>query len=253
MESRLRLEILPQPDETTCGPTCLHAIYRYYGDRIALGRVIGGVKRLRGGGTMAVHLGCHALQRGYRAAIYTYNVAVWDPSWFAGGEPEADLLRAKLKAQAAVKSGYRLQAATRGYQAFLKLGGRVLMTDLTRGLVRDYLNRKVPILAGVSATYLYRSPREVGAPRWYDDVRGTPTGHFVVLCGYDRESKEVMVADPLHPNPPFDSHKYRVRVDRLAGAVYLGVLTYDSVMLVIEPPERATRPPRRGVTRGKQG
>lgn len=245
MESRLRLEILPQPDETTCGPTCLHAIYRYHGDRIALRGVIRGVRGLRGGGTLAVHLGCHALERGYHATIYTYNVAIWDPSWFAEGDPEADLLRAKLKAQAAVKTGYRLRAATRGYLAFLKLGGRVLMTDLTRGLVRDYLNRRIPILAGVSATYLYRSPREVGPPQRYDDVRGTPSGHFVVLCGYDRESKEVMVADPLHPNPPFDSHKYRVSVDRLVGAVFLGVLTYDSVMLVIEPPERGTRARRR--------
>ncbi len=28
---RLLLTMLPQPDETTCGPTCLHAIYRYWG------------------------------------------------------------------------------------------------------------------------------------------------------------------------------------------------------------------------------
>src|SRR5437762_675447 len=30
---RLPVETLPQPDETTCGPTCLHAVYRYWGDR----------------------------------------------------------------------------------------------------------------------------------------------------------------------------------------------------------------------------
>ena len=22
----------PQPDETTCGPTCLHAVFRYFGE-----------------------------------------------------------------------------------------------------------------------------------------------------------------------------------------------------------------------------
>ena len=27
---RLPLEMLAQPDEVTCGPTCLHAIYRYW-------------------------------------------------------------------------------------------------------------------------------------------------------------------------------------------------------------------------------
>ena len=29
---RLPVEILPQPDETTCGPTCLHAVFRYFGE-----------------------------------------------------------------------------------------------------------------------------------------------------------------------------------------------------------------------------
>src|SRR5262249_1472255 len=33
---RLQLDILPQPDDFTCGPTCLHAIYRYLGDEVPL-------------------------------------------------------------------------------------------------------------------------------------------------------------------------------------------------------------------------
>ena len=36
METRLSLDILPQPDELTCGPTCLQAVYRYYDDNISL-------------------------------------------------------------------------------------------------------------------------------------------------------------------------------------------------------------------------
>ena len=32
VEAKLHLDILPQPDDSTCGPTYLHAVYRYWGD-----------------------------------------------------------------------------------------------------------------------------------------------------------------------------------------------------------------------------
>jgi hypothetical protein len=38
METKLYLDINTQPDGTTCGPTCLHAIYRYFDDAIPLNR-----------------------------------------------------------------------------------------------------------------------------------------------------------------------------------------------------------------------
>lgn len=65
MRSPLHLEILPQPDDTTCGPTCLHAVYSYFGDALDLSTVIGEVQTLEEGGTLAVLLGLHALRRGY--------------------------------------------------------------------------------------------------------------------------------------------------------------------------------------------
>ena len=43
MRSELDVRIERQPDYTTCGPTALHAINRYYGDPIDLATVIGEV------------------------------------------------------------------------------------------------------------------------------------------------------------------------------------------------------------------
>ena len=77
------LEILPQPDQFTCGPTCLQAVYRYFGDSVPLPKVIDEIPQLEDGGTLAVVMACHALARGYQATIYTYNVNVFDPTWFA--------------------------------------------------------------------------------------------------------------------------------------------------------------------------
>ena len=93
-----------------------------------------------------------------------------------------------------------------------------------------------PILVGLSSTYLYQTAREYGPFDDYDDVRGEPQGHFVVLCGYDKAEKHVRVADPLLPNPMTgDSQYYNVSMDRLIAAIMLGIVTYDANLLVIEP------------------
>ena len=95
METRLKLEMLTQPDNVTCGPTCLHALYRYYADELPLETLVAEVPRLDGGGTLAVLIACHALRRNYDATIYTYNLQVFDPTWFAPDAPPlADAVRA---------------------------------------------------------------------------------------------------------------------------------------------------------------
>lgn len=228
----LAVDIRSQPDPTTCGPTCLDAVYRYYGDDIGLETVIGEAGTLEQGGTLAVYLGSHALKRGYRATIYTYNLTVFDPSWFTA--PDVDL-RERLLKQKVQKDSEKLHVATDAYLEFLELGGKIRLRELTPALIRGYLKRSVPILTGLSATYLYRTPRELSDIDDYDDIRGEPMGHFVVLCGYDTKSRQVSIADPLHPNPMSDEQYYYVDMYRLVGAVYLGVLTYDANLLVIQP------------------
>lgn len=233
---QLDLEILRQPDDATCGPTCLHAVYRHFGDDIELPELIDQIPQLHGGGTLAVQLANHALRRGYRALIATYNLAVFDPSWFPG-EPKA--LAERLRAQMKAKSDRKLEEATPAYLEFLDLGGELIMEDLTPALLRRWLEQGRPILTGLSATFLYRSPREIGVDKLVDDdIRGVPTGHFVVLSGWDAERREVRVADPLEDNPGFQKHVYWLPVDRVINAVLLGVLTYDANLLILDPAEK---------------
>ena len=47
METKLFLDIRPQPDQTTCGPTCLHAVYRYFNDHAVAGPEKGQIGNLR--------------------------------------------------------------------------------------------------------------------------------------------------------------------------------------------------------------
>ncbi len=238
MKTVFQLDMLPQPDDTTCGPTCLHAVYRYFDDPLPLRQVIEEVHVLEGGGTLEVLLACHALRRGYRATIYTYNLQIFDPTWFAPGA-KVDLA-AKLKAQMAVKEKPKLAVATEAYLEYLRLGGEIRFQDLSGRLLRKYLKQETPILCGLSATYLYHCAREhhpdPNQPTMqYNDVKGTPTGHFVVLCGYDMETRQVLVADPAHQNPlGGDKQHYSVSIDRLLGAIMLGIMTYDGNLLILK-------------------
>ncbi len=235
MRTKLYLDMLPQPDGTSCGPTCLHAVYRYYDDVMPLSQVIGEVPELKEGGTLAVYLACHALNRGYRATLITYNLQIFDPTWSTASREE---LIEKLEKQALHKKyipGF--EVATEAYLHFLKLGGQLRFEVLTTSLIRKYLKRSIPLLTGLSATYLYDSPRELsdGNDLVYDDIRGETQGHFVVLAGYDMRDRNVLVADPFKPNPLAFGQYYQIDISRLICAIMLGVLTYDGDMLIVRP------------------
>ena len=231
-DSRLSFPILPQPDDTTCGPTSLHAIYRHYGDDVALPDVIAEVSTLPTGGTLGASLGCHALDRGYQATLYTCNLQVFDPVWF---RPDARPLAESLRRQAEVKDLPKLRFATDAYLGFLQRGGRIRMEDLSQDLIRRYLRRQMPIITGLSATWLYQDPRE-RPPNWdADDIAGEPTGHFVVLSGYDSGTGKVDVADPYTKNPHGEGLHYEIDLERVLCAILLGIVTYDANLLIVRP------------------
>lgn len=236
MDDMLCVDIQPQPTEVTCGPTCLHAVYRYYGDSIPLEQIIEEVPMLEAGGTLAAMLGSHALQRGYKATIYTCNIEVFDPTWFEPKLLNSNELAEKLRLQAGVKQKLKLQLATHAYLKFLELGGQILMKDLSPTLVRHYLSKKCPILTGLSSTFLYHASREYGAALIPDDIRGDPEGHFVILSGYNSQTKEICVSDPFQRNPYSQDLKYNVKVDRVICSILLGILTYDANFLIVEKP-----------------
>ncbi|MCA9011190.1 MAG: C39 family peptidase [Planctomycetaceae bacterium] len=235
MDHRLHFEILPQPNNTTCGPTCLHAVYRYHGEELPLPQVIRETQVLQEGGTLAVMLGCDALRRGYDVSIDTFNLQVFDPTWFKpnGDMIDRSMLIDKLGQQAAAKHRSKLKLACHAYIELLQLGGRIRMEDLTPSLLRRYLKQDIPLLTGLSATYLYRESREISSTDSANDVLGEPSGHFVVLCGYDKEKRSVLVADPWELNPISSDHIYVIDMDRVICSILLGILTYDANLLIV--------------------
>ncbi|GAB4417421.1 MAG: C39 family peptidase [Bacteroidia bacterium] len=228
---RIPLRIQTQPDDVTCGPTSLHAVYRHFGLDLDLHRVIDSVDFLEDGGTLAVFLGLDALRRGFDATLITYNLRMFDPTW---EHLSPEMLIEKLKAQLTYKKGKKFTEATHAYLRFLESGGQIRFDILNRSLLVHHLSEGSPILTGLSATFLYRSSREYTNHRnqsVYDDLKGEPMGHFVVVYGV--EGRHAYVADPYRENPISHDNYYRVRLGRLINAIMLGIITYDSNLLIL--------------------
>lgn len=231
----LDVRILTQPDDVTCGPTSLHAVYDYYDYKIELPELIQQVDFLVDGGTLAVFLGMDALRKGFAAKIYSYNLKLFDPSWKK--ETPQSIIRL-LKEQMAQKNDPKLHTASKAYIQFLEMGGKLRFDNMTTGLLKRYFRENAPLLVGLSSTFLYECKRERvaedGIKTVYDDVSGEPSGHFVVLCGMD-ENNHVWVADPYKNNPISQDNYYSVDIHRLINSIMLGIVTYDANMLIVRP------------------
>lgn len=234
------LEMDSQPDDESCGPTCLHSIYRYYGLDVALEDIISTLERSNSGGTLTPLLGKHALLKGFDAVIYVNNLNIFDPTWFKKSHASSEILMAKLRNQGKFKQSKDFAQASTAYQDFLELGGSIRFKTLDTTTLKEYFDKKIPVITGLSSTYLYRTARECFTSEgesYFDDIVGEPCGHFVVLCGYNDKKKLIVVADPYRKNPFTHTNYYTVSSKRIINAILLGVFTYDANLLIIKPKE----------------
>ena len=235
----LRVQRFLQPDDVTCGPTCLRNVYDFYGLRVDADAVLGEIDRNEDGGTLAVFLGIAGLRRGFGARIYTYDLRIFDPTWHA--LPMGALAEKIHDRFPHLRDSKRLRAA-RAYLDFLGMGGELAFDELTPGLLKRIIDREHPVLAGLSATHLYRYARERhldDGTLVEDDVAGQPTGHFVVIVGYEHWGRRFSVRDPSRHVPLAPDGRQVVDAQRLINAILLGDVTYDAVLLELWPREAA--------------
>lgn len=233
----LRVRRLVQPDDVTCGPTCLRAVYSFYGEPAGHDDLLATLERNEDGGTLAVFLGIAALQRGMGARIYTYDLRIFDPTWFSLGPQE---LSTRIFQRIPYLTDAKRLRAAGAYIKFLEMGGELAFDELTHTLLKSIIDRGHPVLAGLSATYLYRFARE----RWDeelqrlvdDDVQGESIGHFVVISGYENWGRRVYIIDPSEHVPDSEG-TVLVDTDRVINAIMLGDATYDAVLLEVWPKE----------------
>lgn len=228
----LEVERFEQPDDVTCGPTCLMQVYRSYGDGRPFDEICQVTARNPDGGTLAMFLALAALRQGYQATLYPFDLRVFDPTWF---DLPQDAIIEKLRSRRAITTSARRLRAIDAWIAFLEEGGRVEFAELSPDLLRSILDRGHPIVCGLSATWLYRTPRERPDDNDWDDIAGDPAGHFVVICGYGAAGKRFMVRDPSTHVPFSPDGRYVVPSQRLINAILLGDVTQDAVLLELWP------------------
>jgi hypothetical protein len=227
-----------QPDDTTCGPTCLRKVYDFYGLNVDMDEVVDAIERNEDGGTLAVFLGMAAIRRGLRARIYSYDLQIFDPTWTQ--LPRAELVK-KIRARSPYLTDAKRRGAAVAYVRYLEKGGELAFDELTPALLKSIIDRGHPVLAGLSATYLYGFARE----RWDeingrlidDDIAGDPTGHFIVVSGYDQWGSRLTVLDPSEHVPSTEDGRLIVSAERLINSILLGDVTYDAVLLELWPAE----------------
>jgi hypothetical protein len=226
---KLHVTVPPQPDDESCGITCLQAIYQYYGLEIPLETLKQEVVHWQSGGTVSVNLGRNALVRGFAAEIYTYNIKVFDPTW---RELPKDELLVKLKLRQKRIRSNRQKKQIGFYLDFLCKGGSIRLDDLDESLMKRLFAAHHPVICGLSATYLYQAMREL-PDNLENDVTGHPVGHFVVVSGYNADTREVEIHDPLRRHALSATGMYSLPFHKFSNAVMLGILTYDANLLVI--------------------
>ena len=195
------------------------------------------MRRVEGGGTLDVLLACHALRRGYAATIYTYNLQLFDPTWFRPRKPIwRDLRFSKWSTSPRPNYGW----PPRAYLEFFERGGQLRFEDLTGSLIRKYLSRSIPVLTGLSATYLHRAAANTDRLASLTACAASRRGILSSSAATTRRRREVLVADPLPPIP--------CRRQPLCGQhgscdlrILLGIVTYDANLLIIEPRNSANK------------
>jgi hypothetical protein len=224
------IKINSQPTDTTCGPTCLSSIYAFLKKPIPLKKTISEVRYLDTGGTMGEALAINALENGLKATVYTHNLNVFDPTWFRMNKKT---LIKKLKKQARAPKTLKIRKSSKLYIDFLKLGGKVKFESLTIDFLHQTLLDKGSVIVGLSSTYLYMCKRERNDDNEFDDVLGSPQGHFVILAGMTKDGSQVEVFDPLEDNPISKTNNYRVDTTLFINSILIGAITYDANIIVI--------------------
>jgi hypothetical protein len=228
----LNVEQFTQPDDVTCGPTCLQKVYDFFGSSVSLEDTLGEIDRNEDGGTLAVFLGVAALRRGFQATIYSFDLRIFDPTW---KNLSAERLAEKIRQRIPHLTNAKTRRSATAYLEFMELGGALAFEELTPALLKRILNRGHPILAGLSATHLYGFSRERHDPDTHqlvdDDVAGQPTGHFVVITGYEHWGRRFIVRDPSTHVPKTQDGRVVVDAQRLINSILLGDLTHDAVLL----------------------
>lgn len=204
----------------TCGSSALQQVLAYYGVKKSLNEVLKNVKTYKYG-SWGCDVLSYALKLGFEAEIITRDLNIFDPTWF---KLDRNKLIKKLKSRIKYAKKNDKHGIT-GYTRFLELGGRIRFGIITENMIKDYLKKKIPVIACICSTALWKCKRIYskkigeGYRSIPSDVKGKPEGHFLVISGYTKD--KFIVTDPHYKIPNSKTGIYTVPTKDLIAFILM--------------------------------
>jgi hypothetical protein len=175
----------------TCGPSSLQQVMAYYGKKMKLGDIIKDIPMFMDG-TYLAYLAKYAMEAGFKPLIITYNVDIFDPTWFRLSRKS---LIKKLRSRSRIrKLDINIRRGCKSYVDYLESGGKLSFNFTTTEIIKKYLKKKRPIIVRLSSTILHDRKRLDLNKDKRDDISGSPGFHFVVVSGY--KNGKFLIVDP---------------------------------------------------------
>jgi len=177
-------------EKNMCGPSSLQQVLEYYGRKISLKDILANVKMFPFG-TPPPYLAIGAKKLGYKVRLISFDVNYVDPSW--KNSPKNEIIE-KLKKRLPTIKNRIINRRTKGLIMALESGVELDIKIPSEKILIKYMKRGIPPIITLSYNVLHDYKRKLNDK--LDDVKGLPTGHYVVVSGYD--DNNFIVTDPFN-------------------------------------------------------
>ncbi len=228
-----------------CLPACVLAVFEFYKIDSNIDEIIEKVstdsQKLYDWEFKAGKL---ALKKGLQAKIYSNVTQIFDPSWVHLNREELikklkkELNYSKKREEMIKKEpsqshyiypnqeiALRITKEIKAALEFLKVGGEIDFSPISKEKIQAYINNKIPVIASINPTILHKMKRVYKDKP--DDIRGISWGHVIVISGYD--NKNFVISDP-GGNFYRNSLNYKVDKDLLLESI----LRYNGQLLILK-------------------
>jgi hypothetical protein len=188
----------------SCIPACLQEVFGYYGESITQEEIMKTSENPKMGMSL-IEVGIFSLKHNYKPLIITNNVNIFDPTWF---KLDSTKLKLNLKKRAKFVDDLN-QFMIDKYIKFLNLGGEINFETISPALFEKYLSMEIPIIMELASTFLYKLAKSSHPGGFDDAIRGQIEGHGVVIAGFDKKDK-FLIIDPNSKKSPSKTGVYWV-------------------------------------------
>jgi len=220
----LQIPIIQQTeDDKTCGPTCMAMIYRFYGKEISRKQILKDLKIEKDETTYTFQLARHFQNSDLKVKGIVSHPDITDFSWRDLSHKE---LIEKIKEWIPFNIKHRWARSALYYLYFLQEGGTIKITSLNNKIIEKALQNNSLILAPLDESWLW-GKRKISGQAKFDDLKGKTTGHFVIICGMDKDKFKII--DPYPTKKEGKEREYWVDKDQVLASI----LMWSAELLVI--------------------